>query len=118
MAAKKKAEADLWTPNQEEAEVYVNTLKVAMTVFNAAKLSDDHRAILDALNDEFHGLVHSVSLKHFLSLLWTLYLYVTYISGFPKAVLVYKFCPSFHLSYNRVWCSHITHLGLEVESYV
>jgi pyridoxal/pyridoxine/pyridoxamine kinase len=47
MAAKKKAEANLITPNAEEAQVYVDTLKAAMTVFDATKLSDDHtRAIL------------------------------------------------------------------------
>lgn len=57
MAAKKKVEANLITPNAEEAQVYVDTLKAAMTVFDATKLSDDHRAILDALDDSFYGLV-------------------------------------------------------------
>jgi hypothetical protein len=59
MAAKRKAEADIWTQNQEEAQVYVNTLKAAMTVFDVAKLSDDHRVILDALDDE-NSMVSSI----------------------------------------------------------
>jgi hypothetical protein len=37
MAAKKKAEANLITPNAEEAQVYVDTLKAAMTVFDATR---------------------------------------------------------------------------------
>jgi hypothetical protein len=57
VAGKRKVEAELWIQNHEEAKVYVNTFKKAITVFDTAKLSNKHRAILDALDDEFYSLV-------------------------------------------------------------
>jgi hypothetical protein len=66
MAAKWKVDAELWTPNKEQVVVQVNTLKVAMTVFDLAKLSDDHRAILDAVDDDVYGLILGVSTDLFL----------------------------------------------------
>jgi hypothetical protein len=52
------------------------------------KLLDDDKAILDALDDDFHGLIPSVSRKLFFPLLWTLHSCVTCSSHFLKAVSV------------------------------
>jgi hypothetical protein len=60
MAGKRKGDAVLWTPTAEEGELYVKTLKAGMTIFDPEKLSADHRAILDALDDDLHGLVPGV----------------------------------------------------------
>jgi hypothetical protein len=57
---RKTAEGEPFTPNAEEALIFVNTLKAAMTVFDPTRLSDDHRAILNAVDDEFHSLVSGI----------------------------------------------------------